>query len=172
MGKYIANSITGFRIACSIFMLCVPAASTAFFMLYLLCGVSDMADGTIARKTGSTSEFGARFDTVSDLIFVAVALVKLLPVLPVPEWLWIWIAAIAVIRLGNLILGFVCRKTFVALHTTMNRAAGLCLFLLPLTQRFAAFGFCCVAVCCIATAAAIQEGYYIQMGRMPAQNDT
>lgn len=42
----------------------------------LLCllsssGFTDMIDGTIARKLGTESEFGSKFDTVADIVFVA-----------------------------------------------------------------------------------------------------
>ena len=37
-----------------------------------------MIDGTIARKTNSASELGAKMDTVADFVFVAVSLIKLL----------------------------------------------------------------------------------------------
>ena len=71
MRKQIANIITSSRILCSIFMLFFPAFSVAFYILYLFCGITDMIDGTIARKTYSTSAFGAKLDTVADFVFVA-----------------------------------------------------------------------------------------------------
>ena len=49
MIKYIANIVTGFRILGSILLLFFPAFSAAFYMIYILCGLSDMIDGTIAR---------------------------------------------------------------------------------------------------------------------------
>ena len=49
-----------------------------------------MIDGTIARKTKSVSELGARLDTVADSTFVAVCFVKILPLMEFPTWLWNW----------------------------------------------------------------------------------
>ena len=48
-----ANIITGIRIVCSIALLFCPVFSPAFYALYLTAGVSDMIDGTVARKTGT-----------------------------------------------------------------------------------------------------------------------
>jgi CDP-diacylglycerol--glycerol-3-phosphate 3-phosphatidyltransferase len=48
-----------------------------------------MVDGTIARKTNSVSEFGRQLDTIADLIFVVASLIKLLPAINIPQWLWI-----------------------------------------------------------------------------------
>ena len=59
MTKHIANVLTGCRIFGSILLLFFPAFSLDFYILYLLCGFSDMVDGTIARKTNSTSKFGS-----------------------------------------------------------------------------------------------------------------
>ena len=61
-----ANIITGFRGLISIVLLFCPVFSPVFYMLYLIAGLSDMIDGTIARKTNTVSEFGTRFDTVAD----------------------------------------------------------------------------------------------------------
>ena len=56
-----------------------------------------MIDGTIARKTGAVSQFGARLDTVSDFVFMLVCSIKILPVLHIPVWLWVWIIIVATI---------------------------------------------------------------------------
>ncbi len=161
MKKHIANTITGCRVLCSILMLFFSVPSAGLYILYLFCGFSDMIDGTIAKKTNSISEFGVRFDTVSDFIFLVVSLIKFLPLIYIPKWLWIWIVVIAIIKIGNIIWGYVFKKQFISLHTAMNKITGLLLFLLPLTLHFIEFKYSCVAVCLTATFSAIQEGFYI-----------
>jgi len=167
MTKYIANMLTGCRILGSILLLFFPAFSAAFYILYLACGFSDMIDGTIARKTGSTGEFGAKFDAVADLIFVIVSLGKVLPAIRIPQWMWIWGGAIAIIRIGSVIRRYVSEKQFVSLHTGMNKVTGLLLFLLPLTVSFLELKYSSVAVCSIATISAIQEGFYTVTDSVP-----
>ena len=120
-----ANCITGIRIVCSIALLFFPAFSPAFYTLYIVAGISDMTDGTVARKMGTVSEIGSKLDTVADLILVIVCLIKLLPVLHVATWLIIWIIVIAVIKVINLLSGYVLRKEIVVLHTVMNRVTGM-----------------------------------------------
>ena len=88
MVKYIANILTVFRIIGSVLLLLFPPFSLAFMSIYLLCGFSDMIDGTIARKTNSTSELGAKIDSVADLFFVVATLIRLLPSIQIPWWLW------------------------------------------------------------------------------------
>ena len=165
MAKQIANILTDCRILGSILLLFFPAFSVAFYILYLFCGFSDMIDGTIARKTNSISEFGSRLDTVADLIFVVVSIIRLVPEIQIPGWVWIWGSIIAIVKTGNIILGYVSEKQLISLHTIMNIATGLLLFLLPLTRSFVDLKYSSAVVCCFATISAIQEGFYIMVDR-------
>ena len=161
MAKHLANILTSCRILGSISLLFFPAFSAAFYITYLFCGFSDMIDGTIARKTNSTGKFGSQLDTIADFFFVVASSVKLLPVIHIPGWLWIWGGVIAVIKISNIIWGSVSKKQFISLHTTMNKVTGLFLFLFPLTISFVESKYIAIAVCSIATLSAIQEGFYV-----------
>ena len=154
-----ANIITGCRILCSIILLFIPAFSHTFYILYLVAGFTDMIDGTIARKTNTASEFGSRLDTIADIIFVVSCMKKLLPVLKIPIWLWIWIGVIATIKVFNIISGFIVQKKFVAKHTIMNKVTGAVLFILPLTLSIVDLKYSGGFVCTIAILSAVQEGY-------------
>ena len=106
MIKYIANIVTSCRILGSALLLVCPAISIEFYVIYIICGFSDMIDGTIARKTNSTGDLGAKIDTAADLVFVTVSMIKTLPAISIPRWLWIWGIAIAIIKIGNIIWGY------------------------------------------------------------------
>ena len=157
-----ANIITCIRIVCSIALLFVPVFSPAFYTLYIVAGVSDMIDGAVARKTGTVSKLGSKLDTLADFVLVVACLIKLFPFLHLPKWLVIWIVVIAAIKAINLISGFVMRKEFVVLHTVMNKATGVLLFVLPLTLAFTDLKYTGAVVCAAATFAAIQEGHLIR----------
>ena len=164
MKTHIANIITGIRIIGSILLAFVPVFSAVFYTVYLACGLSDMADGMIARKANSVSSFGARFDTAADFLFAAVSLVKLLPYIPVPRWLWIWITAITLIKAANIGLGLIRNKRLVSVHSAMNKVTDGLLFLFPLTLGAIELKYSAVIVCAIAAASAIQEAYFIGTG--------
>ena len=117
-------------------------------------------DGTIARKTETVSSFGSKLDTAADLVFMAVCAVKLLPKINICIWLWVWIAVIAIVKVTNIVIGFIRRKKLVALHTVLNKTTGLLLFFLPLTLQFIVPTYSLAVVCTVATIAALQEGYY------------
>lgn len=164
MKKQLANMLTGCRILGCGALLLVPVFSVPFYIVYALCGLSDMLDGTVARKTGGVSRLGARLDSAADLLLTAVVLGRLLPVLSVPGWLWVWVAVTAALRLLNILCGFFCQKTLVMLHTTLNKLTGLLAFLLPLTFHFVPLCYSAPVVCAVATLAAIQDGHYICTG--------
>ena len=160
-----ANTITFFRIAASIVLLFCPVFSPAFYVFYIAAGLSDMLDGFVARKINTASRFGARLDTIADFVLVVVCLIKLLPVLRIPAWLYAWIGIIALIKVINIISGFVVQKRFVTVHSVMNKATGALLFLLPLTLPAVPLKYTAIVVCAAATFAAIQEGHFIRTER-------
>ena len=161
--KYIANIITSCRILCSIIMMFFPVFSVMFYIMYLLFGLTDMIDGAIARKTNTASKFGAKVDTVADFVFIVVSLVKILPLLPIQSWLWIFV--IAIIKMSNIISKVIFGKRFIVEHTIMNKITGLLLFLLPLTLFFIELKYSAIVVCTVATFSAIQEGHFVRIGR-------
>ena len=164
--KHIANIITGSRIVFSIALLFFPPLSSAFYVLYAAAGLTDMIDGTVARKTNTVSDFGAKLDAIADFIFVAVCLIKLLPILDIPVWLWVWIAVIALIKIINIISVVIKYKRMIAVHSVMNKVTGALLFCLPLTLSFIELKYSAIIVCAVATFAAMQEGHYIRTGRV------
>ncbi len=136
MRKQIANIITISRILSCIYLLLCPVFSIDFYIMYLFCGITDMIDGTIARKTNAVSDFGAKLDTVADIVFAAVCFVKILPLMQFSTWLWTWIVMIAIIKIGNVVWGLISNKKLVSMHTVLNKVTGFLLFLLPLTLSF------------------------------------
>ena len=160
-----ANTITFFRIAASIVLLFCPVFSPAFYVFYIAAGLSDILDGFVARKTDTVSKLGARLDTIADFMFVVVCLIKLFPILSIPAWLYGWIGIIALIKVVNIISGFIVQKRFVTVHSVMNKATGALLFLLPLTISTVPVKTSVIVVCAAATFAAIQEGHFIRTER-------
>ena len=160
-----ANTITFFRIAAGIVLLFCPVFSPAFYAFYIAAGLSDMLDGFVARKTDSVSKLGTKLDTIADLVLVVVCLIKLLPILSLPAWLYIWIGIIALIKVVNIISGLAVQKKLVAVHSVMNKATGVLLFLLPLTSPAVPLRDSAIVTCAVATFAAIQEGHFIRTER-------
>ena len=152
-----ANLITLSRVLLSLALLFLSPLSIAFGILYLLGGLSDMADGFVARKTHTESETGAKLDSAADLLFVTVSAVKLLPLVRLNTWLWIWVAAIALVKIAAMVLRFVRTHTFAPPHSIANKLTGVLLFLLPLTLSLVDIHYPAALVCIVATFAAVQD---------------
>lgn len=76
------------------------------------------------------------------------------------------VAVIFLIKVINVISGFVVRKEFVAAHTLMNKVTGALLFILPLTLPAIELRCSAVVVCLVASFATVQEGHYIRTGKV------
>ena len=166
MKKYIANIITGSRVAFSLPLLFIPLSSAWFYIFYLLCGLTDMIDGAIARKMGAVSKFGAKLDTVADFVFMFVCSIKILPLIHIPAWLWVWIIIIALIKIFNIALVFIRKKKLISIHSVLNKITGFALFLLPPTLTFVETTFSVATICVLATIAVMQEVYFIAKGKV------
>ncbi len=160
--KYVANTITISRIILAIILLCFKPFTMTFNVIYIFCGITDMIDGFIARKTHTESAFGAKLDSIADIVFFSVCLIRILPVMGIKLWLWIWIAVVALVKVINIVSGYACQHQLVLLHTITNKVTGLLLFILPLTISFIDINYAAILVCVIATFAAVQEGHYIR----------
>ena len=154
------NTITLLRIAGSLGLLLCDVTGVVFWIIYGLCGISDIADGWLARKMMCVTKTGALLDSVADICFVACWAWKLLPRRDLPQWLWLWAGVIVVIKVVNQIsaLGMYGRCCFP--HTLANKATGFLLFIaIPMTF-WTIVPIAIVAF--IATFAAIQEGHFIR----------
>ena len=153
----LANGITLFRILCSLALLFCMPLSLPFYVLYAVAGLSDIFDGLIARKTNTASKFGAKLDTFADIIFVAAVLIKFLPILALPVWIIAWVGVIALIKLVNIVIGFVRHHTLTAVHSVINKVAGVLVFILPFTIPIINIQYTAGLVFVVATVAAIME---------------
>ena len=152
----LVNAITAMRLVGSALLALAPL-SAPYFVAYAACGASDALDGWIARRAGAMSAFGASFDSVADTVFALALVVSLLPAAELPLFVWLWIAAIALVKLAALAVGYARFHAYAALHTYANKLAGLALFALPVLFAFASSVPAAVAVCALATFAALEE---------------
>ncbi len=160
--KNIANYLSISRIIMSIILAISETFSFPFYIIYIYCGISDILDGFIARKSKNESKLGARLDSASDIIFVIVAIIKILPALNLSKGIIIWTVIIALIKVTNVICAYICYKKLVLLHTTANKITGFILFITPFIIANTNSIIFEIIICSIATFAAVQEGNYIR----------
>ena len=137
------NIITLLRVVGALGLLLCNATDIVFWGLYCLCGFSDIIDGFFC--------------------FVGCCAWKLLPLLSLPQWLWIWAGIIVVTKIANQILALVMYGECCFLHTLANKVTGFLLFVtVPITfQSIIPISITAV----IATFAAIDEEHLIRLKR-------
>ena len=157
----IPNAISVLRILGTAALLFVEPFTPVFFILYSICGLTDVLDGVIARATNSTSELGAKLDSAADLLFYAVMLIRILPVVweRLPRSIWLIVGAAVLIRVVSYSYVAVRYHRFSSLHTPFNKLTGLMVFATPyfisLPQPLATP--CCFAVAITAVLSSAQE---------------
>ena len=103
---------------------------------------------------------GALLDSLADICFVACLCPLLLPILDLPQWLWLWAGVIVIIKVVNQISALVKYGRCTFPHTLANKATGFLLFIAVPMTFVSVVPIIIVAV--VATLAAIQEGHYIR----------
>ena len=88
-----------------------------------------MLDGYLARKLNAESNTGAVLDSVADIFLVACCAIRLISIVQIPTWLWIWAGLIVFIKIINQVSALVISKRFCFPHTKANKLTGLLLFL-------------------------------------------
>lgn len=154
-----ADTITSVRIVSSLLLLFLPLRSARFIAVYTFTGLTDILDGWLARKTGTASDFGARLDSVADLLFYGIVLFRFIPVLwqLLPVEIWYVVAAVLLVRLAAYITAAVKYHQFASLHTWLNKLTGAALFLLPYVLAVSTGIVYSWTVCIIALAASAEE---------------
>ncbi len=161
--KQLPNIISSFRIAGSLGLLLCDVTGVVYWIIYGLCGISDIVDGWLARRLNCVTKMGALLDSLADICFVACCIWKLLPILVLPQWLWLWAGVIVVIKVVNQLSALVMYGHCCFPHTLANKITGFLLFIaVPMT-------LCTIIpiaiVASVATFAAIHEGHFIRTNK-------
>ena len=152
----IPNIITSLRMAGSFGLLFCNVTGAAFWMIYALCGISDIADGWLARKLKCCTKTGALLDSLADICFVACCACRILPILELPQWLWLWAGVIVAMKVVNQLSALVRYGHCSFPHTIANKVTGFLLFIAVPMTFMSIIPISIVAA--VATFAAIHEG--------------
>ena len=154
-----ADAVTFLRIAGTLLLVFLRPLSMGFFGVYALTGLTDVLDGWIARKAKTASDFGARLDSIADLLFYTVMLLRVFPILwhTLPVDIWYGVAVILILRISAYGVAAVKYRRFASLHTYLNKVTGAAVFLIPFLLVTELAVVYCRITCAIAAAAALEE---------------
>lgn len=155
----VADTVTSMRMAASVFLLLFSLDTIWFLVVYTFAGLTDVLDGWLARKTGSISEFGARLDSIADVLFYGILLIRLFPFLYqiLPGKIWYAVLGIIAVRFASYAAAAVKYHRFDSLHTWLNKLTGAAVFLLPYVLFSTASVVYSWTVCILAFAASAEE---------------
>lgn len=157
--KYIPNCLTAIRMIGTLCLIPLASFSKIFYIVYIACGITDVLDGAVARKTGNVTEFGSKFDSASDLLFYIVMMIKMLPALRrlLPIWVWGFLFFVIAVRMASYLTAAVKYRKFASCHTYMNKITGGAVFTIPFFLPLSFALGCAVTVCSIAFIASAEE---------------
>ena len=155
----VADTITSVRIAASLLLLFVIPKSLGFFAVYTIAGLTDVLDGWLARKKGMASDFGARLDSMADLLFYGIMLIRLFPILYqiLPREIWYVVAGILFVRLISYGVAAIKYRRLASLHTWLNKLTGAAVFLLPYVLACSTGVVYSWVVCALAFTSSLEE---------------
>ncbi len=155
--KLIPNSLTLLRAMIALLIFIVTPFTWLFYLIYVVCALTDMLDGFLARRLNAVTSLGQSLDSCADLVFFIAVCIRIIPLLEIEPWMLIWTGMVLLVKIISLIVGFVKFREFSFLHTYQNKLTGLLLFVYPpLIGKFGLL-FPTVVVCIIASFAALEE---------------
>ena len=157
--KQIPNMITLCRIIGTVILLFMKPFTLGFYIIYSLCGLTDVLDGTVARMMKLQSEFGAKLDSIADLLYYAVLIIRIMPVLlaDMQPANWVFAFVVLFIRIAAYIVAAVKYHCFASLHTYANKLTGFLMFALPYLMLFLDIPTASSIICLIAGFASVEE---------------
>jgi CDP-diacylglycerol--glycerol-3-phosphate 3-phosphatidyltransferase len=130
--RNIADGLSISRIFLSLLALAFVDRQPVFLILFALSGLTDLADGPLARLSHLPSERGALLDTLADLPLTVAVLIYFIRSYGTLFYTFLpWIIMTVAIRITAIIVTAYRFKAFAILHTWLNKVSGLLLFLLP-----------------------------------------
>ncbi|MDR2047364.1 MAG: CDP-alcohol phosphatidyltransferase family protein [Clostridiales bacterium] len=140
MIKKVPNILSVTRIAgaLSLVLFAVLNLNAVYVVVYIVCGITDVLDGTIARRYNATSKLGATLDTAGDLLLIFSAFFSALFILGLYKTIkfgvLLWAISALLFRVFNLILTRIKFKFWNGMHTYATKIAGaVTFFIVPVS---------------------------------------
>ena len=157
--KKFVNSLTISRIIGSIILCFLEVLTIPFYIVYVYSGFTDFLDGFLARKYNVVSKLGSNLDSIADLIYYTVMMIKMWPYLCMHLSLVTWINIWSVLSI-RLILYIIVQFKYhhlVSSHHFLNKLTGALMFILPFIANNSIFKSYSFIVSIIAVIACIYE---------------
>ena len=105
--KISPNKLSFIRIIFSLLLFFTKPLSYLFFIIYLICSISDVLDGYVARKYNLVTDFGAKLDSIADMTMFLSLIIVLLPVLNFTLEIYVLILIIVILKIASAIYCYI-----------------------------------------------------------------
>ena len=129
--KHIPNTLSALRIALAVGLLFLAHRPWLFTAVYLVCGLTDVFDGKIARRYHVESNLGSKLDAVGDSLLFGTAAISVfyLAGLEIELLRCVLVLSVAVAyKLANVAVTRFLFGEWNMMHTLMNKATFVTLF--------------------------------------------
>lgn len=169
--KSIPNILSLLRIFLS-FALPLTIHSPGWFVgLVLLIGVTDIADGYIARRYQWVTKLGAKLDSLGDLVFFAIVLlIVFLRYEQIIADNYSWFLMTLALKITTAVLSKVKYGEFVFIHTVANKLTGFLVFVAIVLIPFDTIAYLITGVFLMAILAAAEELGITILNKTPELN--
>ena len=134
--KKVPNYLTILRIILTLALPFVVYQNWIFVALFLLCGLTDVLDGYVARKFDCKTTLGAQLDSIADtILFITLTGCIFLMMGDKLNRYLIWLLAIIAVRVANVLIAYVKYNCFLMIHTLANKATGMCIYIVVLLYQ-------------------------------------
>ena len=135
--KHIANALTVSRIfLAAVLLLFFKKISVLFLIIYTVAEFTDIIDGTIARKTGSSSKMGALLDSIADLLLAANLVKIIFSMKLITRKLAFWLLIALGIGTLSPIINFIKHKKVFFIHSIPCKIVGGVISIVPFAIFF------------------------------------
>ena len=171
MQKHIANMVTISRMIFSVLLFCYLKNPIIFIIIYCICGISDVLDGFIARKTNTKSALGAKLDSIADFLMFGIITISLMILAGVELKRFLpTILMTALVRFLNVIFAANKYHSFVMIHTWGNKITGLVIFIAPVLWILTHNMVILLLVCILSLLSALEESMILITSDTPDLN--
>ena len=135
--KNLANILSVSRIILAVFLLVFfKKISVLFLIIYTIAELTDMVDGTIARKTGTCSQTGALLDSIADLLLAANLVKVVFTMEIITKKLSTWLIVSLIIGAVSPIINFIKHRKIFFIHSIPCKVFGGLLLVVPFAIYF------------------------------------
>lgn len=157
MKKNIPSFLTALRVAGAVAVAALPIFTVAFFVVYTLIVLLDIADGFLAKKLDAKSESGRNLDHIASLLFIVVLSFRYGTAMQVPVWALYILTGIAFLKCISIVFGTVRNKKLSFLSTDWNKWAKCAFYLAPAWYLFAGMTFACAVTLFMFLVSTVEE---------------